>query len=190
MSAGQKSLLGWLDDIAHYPSPNFNSRPNAEISLIVIHCISLPPNQFGTKKVHDFFCNKLKIDEDPYFQQIANLQVSAHFLIERDGLITQFVSCDDRAWHAGQSNFNGRDNCNDFAIGIELEGTIYQEFTSIQYQQLAHLIRQLIIRYPSLISNNQLNICGHSDIAPNRKQDPGEFFYWDKLSYLLHNKSV
>ena len=120
---------GWVSGVRHCPSPNFNARPQGEISLLVIHNISLPPGQFGTGKVQEFFANGLRGDEHPYFADICQLQVSAHFLIERDGAVTQFVSCLERAWHAGVSCFNGRDNCNDFSLGIELEGTDHQPYT-------------------------------------------------------------
>ena len=114
---------GWCDDVRHCPSPNFNERPQGEVSLLVLHNISLPPGQFGTGKVQQFFQNRLPVDEHPYFAGIAQLTVSAHFLIERDGGVIQFVSCNQRAWHAGVSRFGERENCNDFSIGIELEGT-------------------------------------------------------------------
>lgn len=137
------SASGWCDGVQHCPSPNFNARPEGEISLLVIHNISLPPAQFKTGKVQAFFQNQLDIDEHPYFVGIADLRVSAHFLIERDGEVVQFVSCLDRAWHAGVSSFQGREGCNDFSVGIELEGTDYQPFTNAQYDALTDLTRQL-----------------------------------------------
>jgi len=179
----KKLPLTWLDDAICLPSPNFNDRPNNEISLIVIHCISLPPGKFGTKKVQEFFCNKLNQNEHPYFAKIANLKVSAHFFIERSGSLTQFVSCDKRAWHAGISNFNGRNNCNDFSIGIELEGTDCQKFDEPQYQTLANLVQILRKHYPAIKS---ANICAHSDIAKGRKTDPGAYFDWRKLAKMAN----
>lgn len=134
---------GWCHGVRHCPSPNFNERPAGEISLLVIHNISLPPGQFGTGKVQEFFQNRLDVTEHPYFAGIADLRVSAHFLIERDGAVTQFVSCLDRAWHAGVSSFQGRETCNDFSLGIELEGTDDQPFSDAQYHSLISLSRQL-----------------------------------------------
>ena len=160
------------------PSPNFNERPDGEISLLVIHNISLPPGQFATGKVQAFFQNRLDVTEHPYFEGIKALRVSAHFLIERDGQITQFVSCLDRAWHAGISSFEGREACNDFSLGIELEGTDDQPFTDAQYQALIALIRQLQQHYPQITPQR---IYGHSDVAPGRKTDPGPCFDWARF---------
>ncbi len=171
-------LTGWCHGISHCPSPNFNARPNGEISLLVIHNISLPPGQFGTGKVVELFQNCLRADEHPYFAGIAELRVSAHFLIERDGRVTQFVSCLDRAWHAGVSLFEGRDNCNDFSLGIELEGTDDQPFTDEQYAALAQLGGQLCRAFVAITPQR---ICGHSDIAPGRKTDPGACFDWPRF---------
>lgn len=173
---------GWCQDAARCPSPNFNARPEGEISLLVIHNISLPPGQFGTGKVQEFFANRLVSAEHPYFASIAALQVSAHFLIERDGKVTQFVSCLDRAWHAGVSCFAGREGCNDFSLGIELEGTDELPYSDAQYSALVRLIRALRVAYPQL-SNER--ICGHSDIAPGRKTDPGDSFDWVRLKQAL-----
>lgn len=175
---------GWCHGIRHCPSANFNARPLGEISLLVIHNISLPPGQFGTGKVQAFFQNRLDADEHPYFAEIAAMQVSAHFLIERDGGVSQFVSCHDRAWHAGQSSFAGRDNCNDFSIGIELEGTDELPFTDAQYTALAELVSLLRRAYPAITAER---ICGHSDIAPVRKTDPGPAFDWARLRAALTN---
>lgn len=169
---------GWCHDVQHCPSPNFNARPAGEVSLLVIHNISLPPAQFKTGKVQAFFQNQLDVTEHPYFAGIADLRVSAHFLIERDGEITQFVSCLDRAWHAGVSLFDGREGCNDFSLGIELEGTDEQPFTDTQYTALIELTRQLRRAYPAISLER---ICGHSDIAPGRKTDPGPFFDWSRF---------
>jgi len=171
-------LTGWCAGICICPSPNYNMRPLAEISLLVIHNISLPPGQFGSGKVQEFFCNRLDPQAHPYFATIVSLQVSAHFLIERDGKVIQFVSCQDRAWHAGQSCFNERDNCNDFSLGIELEGTDDQPYSDHQYAALSDLVRALQAGYPQLTCER---ICGHSDIAPGRKTDPGPAFDWARL---------
>lgn len=173
---------GWLSGISHCPSPNFNARPQAEISLLVIHNISLPPGQFGTGKVQELFCNRLDPQEHPYFSGIASLQVSAHFLIERSGTVIQFVSCLDRAWHAGVSCFAGRDNCNDFSLGIELEGTDDQPYSDLQYAALSQLVGELQMHYPL---PGRERICGHRDIAPGRKTDPGPAFDWDRFHALL-----
>ncbi|WP_300656091.1 1,6-anhydro-N-acetylmuramyl-L-alanine amidase AmpD [Pseudomonas sp.] len=179
------SRSGWCQGVRHCPSPNFNERPQGEVSLLVIHNISLPPGQFGTGKVQEFFQNRLIIDEHPYFAEIATLRVSAHFLIERDGAITQFVSCNERAWHAGQSCFAGRENCNDYSLGIELEGTDEQPFTDAQYAALVGLTAELQRAYPAL---NLERICGHSDIAPTRKTDPGPAFDWPRLRAALMDR--
>lgn len=169
---------GWCEGVHRCPSPNFNERPDGEISLLVIHNISLPPGQFATGKVQAFFQNRLDVTEHPYFEGIKALRVSAHFLIERDGQITQFVSCLDRAWHAGISSFEGREACNDFSLGIELEGTDDQPFTDAQYQALIALTRQLQQRYPQITPQR---ICGHRDVAPGRKTDPGPCFDWARF---------
>ena len=158
-------------------SPNCNERPNDEISLLVIHNISLPPGQFDTQAVERFFCNELDCSEHPYYQEIEGLEVSAHLLIERTGRVVQFVPFDKRAWHAGQSSFEGREQCNDFSIGIELEGTDDQPFTNEQYAQLTQITQQLMSVY-SLIRPDR--IVGHSDIAPGRKTDPGPCFDWSR----------
>lgn len=173
---------GWCQGVCHCPSPNFNARPNGEISLLVIHNISLPPGQFATGKVQAFFQNRLDVTEHPYFEGIRELRVSAHFLIERDGSVIQFVSCLDRAWHAGVSSFEGRDTCNDFSLGIELEGTDELPFTDAQYQALIALTRQLQAAYPAITPHR---ICGHSDVAPGRKTDPGPAFDWTRFRGAL-----
>jgi AmpD protein len=173
----------WLTDIIHIPSPNFNQRPDEkDISLIVIHCISLPPQQFGGDYIEQLFCNRLNPDEHPYFKAIYQLQVSAHLLIRRDGEIVQYVAFNQRAWHAGVSNYQGRGLCNDFSIGIELEGTETIPYTTEQYQQLAKVIQLLLQHYPTL---SKTQITGHSDIAPQRKTDPGDSFQWPELWRLL-----
>lgn len=172
------SASGWCSGISHCPSPNFNARPAGEISLLVIHNISLPPACFKTGHVQALFQNRLDPGAHPYFEGIAELRVSAHFLIERDGEVSQFVSCLERAWHAGVSNFEGREGCNDFSIGIELEGTDDQPFTDVQYTALIELTRQLRQVWPSITVER---ICGHSDIAPQRKTDPGPYFDWERF---------
>ena len=156
-------------------SPNFNERPSADISLLVIHNISLPPGQFDSHCVEQFFCNQLDTSQHPYFEEIKDLEVSSHLLIERTGRVVQFVPFDKRAWHAGTSSFDGRENCNDFSIGIELEGTDCQPFTEIQYQTLASIAETLMQSYPEITTNR---IAGHSEIAPGRKTDPGPLFDW------------
>lgn len=173
---------GWFDDVRHCPSPNCNPRPSGEISLLVIHNISLPPAQFATGKVQEFFQNRLDVTEHPYFAGIADLRVSAHFLIERDGAVTQFVSCLERAWHAGVSRFDGREGCNDFSLGIELEGTDDLPFTEAQYHALTTLTRQLQGAFTAITIER---IQGHSDIAPGRKTDPGPAFDWTRYRAAL-----
>jgi AmpD protein len=167
---------GWIHGASFVFSPNFNDRPNEAISLIVIHCISLPPYIYGGKYVEDFFCNNLNIAEHSYFSEIVSLKVSAHVFIKRTGELIQFVSCNGRAWHAGISSFQGRENCNDFSIGIELEGMDDDFFTEQQYDSLNKLLVALKLRYPSIAS-----CVGHSDIAPGRKKDPGVGFDWLKV---------
>ena len=164
-----------LKGVEQIDSPNFNERPSQEISLLVIHNISLPPGEFDSRYVEQFFCNQLDPSQHPYFAEIKDLEVSSHLLIERTGRVVQFVPFDKRAWHAGASSFNGRENCNDFSIGIELEGTDCQPFTEVQYQQLASIVKSLMRSYPKITSNR---ITGHSDIAPGRKSDPGPLFDW------------
>ena len=175
---------GWCQGVCHCPSPNFNARPNGEISLLIIHNISLPPGQFATGKVQAFFQNRLDVTEHPYFEGLRELRVSAHFLIERDGGVTQFVSCLDRAWHAGISSFEGRETCNDFSLGIELEGTDELPFSDAQYDALITLTRQLQAAYPGITLNR---ICGHSDVAPGRKTDPGPAFDWTRFRGALQH---
>lgn len=173
----------WVQEAKQVPSPNHNERPTGEvIDLVVVHNISLPPGQFGGPYIDAFFQNRLAIDEHPFFDEIKHLQVSAHFLIRRDGALHQYVPCNKRAWHAGQSQWCGREMCNDFSIGIELEGTDDVPFTQAQYAQLSALIRLLKREYPH-ISNQR--IVGHSDIAPGRKTDPGPCFDWAQLQQQL-----
>lgn len=177
---------GWCQGVQHCPSPNYNARPTGEVSLLVIHNISLPPGQFGTGQVQAFFQNQLCGDAHPYFAGIVHLQVSAHFLIERDGAIIQFVSTLERAWHAGVSSFAGRENCNDFSIGIELEGTDDLPYTDAQYAALIALTHELQRVHPAITLER---ICGHCDIAPVRKTDPGQAFDWSRLRLGLTDRS-
>ncbi|HOY22764.1 MAG TPA: 1,6-anhydro-N-acetylmuramyl-L-alanine amidase AmpD [Cellvibrio sp.] len=174
---------GYLTAAVQCPSPNANLRPQGQsVSLLVIHNISLPPGQFGTGCVKSFFTNQLDTSLDPYFQTIAELQVSAHLFIERDGAITQFVPFEARAWHAGASSFEGIANCNDYSIGIELEGCDNIAYTDAQYNALAKVTRQILVAYPLITSER---IVGHNQIAPARKTDPGEAFDWDRFYKLL-----
>lgn len=169
---------GLLDPVRYLPSAHCDHRPDPLIDMIVIHAISLPPGQFGKNKVEQFFCGQLDPNEHPYFTTMKDLRVSSHLFIDRQGMITQFVPFIKRAWHAGKSSFQGREQCNDFSIGIELEGTDDLAYEKIQYIQLARIIELLMTTYP-LITRER--IVGHSDIAPGRKTDPGPFFYWDYL---------
>ena len=171
-------VTGWCAGVRHCPSAHCNERPQGEISLLVLHNISLPPGPFGTGKVQEFFTSGLNASEHAYFAGIADMRVSAHFFIERDGQISQFVSCLQRAWHAGVSSFAGRDNCNDFSLGIELEGTDDLPYSEAQYDALVPLVQQLLAAYPALSVER---ICGHCDIAPGRKTDPGLAFDWPRL---------
>ncbi|ABE56662.1 N-acetylmuramyl-L-alanine amidase, negative regulator of AmpC, AmpD [Shewanella denitrificans OS217] len=175
MNDGLSLTHGWLNEARHCLSPHFNARPNAEVSLLVIHNISLPAGQFGKPYIDQLFQGCLAIDADASFAELEGLRVSAHFLIRRDGELVQYVSCDDRAWHAGLSEFLGRQNCNDFAIGIELEGTDSIPYSQAQYQCLTALTLVLMAQYPMISLDN---IVGHCDIAPGRKTDPGESFDW------------
>ena len=172
-----------VKEIKFLKSPNFNNRPQQEdIRLIVIHSISLPPKQYGGSYVEDFFLNNLNISHHEYFKEIKDLKVSSHLYIKRDGEIIQFVPFNKRAWHAGDSVFNGVPNCNDFSIGIELEGADDDIFTEEQYNSLVSATKEIIKKYP-LISKD--NITGHSEIAPNRKTDPGNKFDWEKYLKLV-----
>lgn len=168
----------WLPDARRTPSPNCDDRPpGISVDLLVIHNISLPPGQFGGEAIEAFFQNRLDPSAHPYFAEIAPLRVSAHLLIRRDGHTLQFVPLNRRAWHAGQSCFQGRERCNDFSIGIELEGTDDTPFSDRQYDRLIELTRAIQILYPSITPER---ITGHSDIAPGRKTDPGPCFEWQR----------
>ena len=176
---------GLLDSVRFLPSPHCDERPaNVAIDLVVIHGISLPPAQFGNGTIEKFFCGHLDFSEHPYFATLSTLKVSAHLLITRQGEIIQFVPLTQRAWHAGQSFFEGREQCNNFSIGIELEGTDEIAYEKIQYQQLANVLRSLMKAYPGICRKN---IVGHSDIAPSRKTDPGPAFRWNELDSLLES---
>jgi len=169
-------LDGWCLDAEKCESPNFGPRPaQAHIDLIVVHAISLPPGQYGGHAVQQLFTNTLPWDSHPYYQSIRGLQVSSHFFIERTGKLWQFVSCNERAWHAGDSYYRGRPNCNDDSIGIELEGLDGDAFEAMQYTSLAALCSTLARHFPIA------HIAGHEHIAPGRKKDPGHGFDWDLL---------
>ncbi|MEF9942812.1 MAG: 1,6-anhydro-N-acetylmuramyl-L-alanine amidase AmpD [Burkholderiaceae bacterium] len=182
--AGQRAVTpawsideaGWVQGLTHRPSPHCDARPpGCALELAVIHNISLPPGKFGEGQIEALFAGTLDPAADPYFEQIVGLRVSAHFLVARDGTVTQFVSCADRAWHAGLSEFEGRARCNDFSIGIELEGTDLCVFEPEQYDAAARLLDLLARHYPIVA------VAGHSDIAPGRKTDPGPCFDWRRL---------
>ncbi len=167
----------WLSQASRVPSPNYDERPiKGAMSLLVIHCISLPPEQFGGDYIDQLFCNRLNPDEHPYFKEIHQLRVSSHLLIKRDGEAVQYVPFNKRAWHAGVSEYRGQEKCNDFSIGIELEGSESQPYTAEQYQQLIAITKVLIDHYPNL---SVQHIVRHSDISPGRKTDPGETFDWE-----------
>lgn len=168
----------WLTPVRRVRSENFNQRPSTEISLLVIHFISLPAGQFATPYVDQLFTNVLDTQAHPTFADLENLRVSTHLFINRQGAVTQYVAFDQRAWHAGESSFQGRVNCNDFAIGIELEGTDTIPFTLAQYATLASLTQLLMKTYPSITTDR---VVGHSDIAPGRKIDPGPYFNWSRF---------
>ncbi|MDA9739550.1 1,6-anhydro-N-acetylmuramyl-L-alanine amidase AmpD [Pseudomonadota bacterium] len=160
-------------------SPNYSERLNEDdINLIVIHSISLPPGKYNNSYIEEFFCNKLSVNENKYFESISDLKVSSHILIKRDGKIIQFVPFNKKAWHAGESVFKGRLNCNEFSIGIELEGCEEDDFTQNQYKNLVNICLTLFKYYPEI---TRQNVVGHSEIAPGRKTDPGKNFNWEYL---------
>ncbi len=167
---------GWLAQARRLASPNFDSRPaGIAVELLVIHCISLPPGVFGGPAVERLFVNELDCGAHPYYERLRGLRVSAHFLVDRRGALTQFVSCNDRAWHAGASQWNGRAACNDFSIGVELEGSEFEPFSAEQYVRLRALQLGLCAAYPIRA------VRGHDEIAPGRKRDPGPLFDWTRL---------
>ena len=171
---------GWLGEARQVPSPNFGPRPpGCAITLAVVHSISLPPGVYGGPEIEALFTNTLDWAAHPYFEQIRGAEVSAHFVIRRDGELLQFVSVLDRAWHAGKSSWQGRDNCNDYSVGIELEGLEDHPFEDAQYVTLAALIQSLTAQWPIA------DVAGHQHIAPGRKRDPGEAFDWPRLCALV-----
>ncbi len=175
---------GVLESARQNPSPNHDERPEGDHpSLIVLHNISLPPDEFGGDGIDELFTNKLDPDKHPFYAEICHLRVASHLLIRRDGEIVQYVPFHKRAFHAGLSCYRGRNNCNDFSVGIELEGSDFVPFTAIQYKQLIMVIKSLCEAYPEL---KYENITGHQHIAPGRKTDPGPFFDWELLSASLH----
>ena len=168
---------GWSNGVTQLASPNFDARPDgAEVELLAIHNISLPPSEFGGNWIDDLFLNRLDPAAHPYFATIYTFEVSSHYLIRRNGAVTQYVSCNDRAWHAGASTWRGKSRCNDFAIGIELEGDDFSPFTDAQYLALQALNQAICARYPTING-----VAGHSEIAPERKTDPGAYFDWARF---------
>lgn len=183
LSMKVEMVSGRLEGARQVASPNHDERPpDAVIDLLVIHGISLPPGDFGGPWIDALFTNTLDPQAHPYFQEIAGLRVSTHVLIRRDGEIIQYVPLQRRAWHAGQSCFDGRNRCNDFSIGIELEGCDDRPYEDAQYLALAGIVRAMTAAYPAITPDR---IVGHSDIAPGRKTDPGPAFEWDRLRTLL-----
>lgn len=178
---------GLISDVQQIASPNFNQRPiDTEINLVVIHNISLPPSQFGGGYITQFFQNQLDHTVHPYFQTIKGMEVSAHVLVLRSGDVIQFVNFEDRAWHAGRSTYLNQIECNDYSIGIELEGSDDLPFEAVQYQVLADLILAIEQAYPK----TKQHLAGHSDVAPGRKTDPGPFFEWQTLRKLIQQKRI
>lgn len=176
---------GWCDGAFRYDSPHYNARPDgAPVDVLVVHNISLPAGRFGSPHVSDLFTGRVDYNADPSFADLRGVQVSAHFFVRRDGRLVQYVSCNDRAWHAGVSQFQGRANCNDFSIGVEMEGTDNVAFSSEQYEVLAQLALALQNRYPLRW------ITGHEHVAPGRKTDPGPCFDWTLLERLLKEQAA
>jgi AmpD protein len=179
---------GLLAGIRQVLSPHFDARPTGVApELIIVHGISLPPGEFGGPWIDRLFTGGLPADAHPYFHDVAKMRVSAHAVIRRDGRIVQYVPFGQRAWHAGQSHYRGRAACNDFSIGIELEGTDTIPYTDAQYEQLGALVEALLATYPSLSSEH---VVGHSDVAPGRKTDPGPSFEWDRWRAILRSHGV
>ena len=171
--------LHLIEDISYLPSDNYDLRPdNIDIDTIIIHCISLPEGAYDNENVSDLFTNKLDIAKDKTFLSLKGLRVSSHLFIRRNGVLSQFVPFNMRAWHAGVSQYKGRENYNDFSIGIELEGTSSSIFTEEQYSKLREVIKIMKTCYPKIVENN---IIGHNKVAPGRKEDPGVFFDWDRI---------
>jgi AmpD protein len=172
---------GWWGRARHVASPNFGPRPaGTAVTLAVVHSISLPPGRYGGDEIERLFTNRLDWDAHPYFAQIRGLEVSSHFVIRRDGELLQFVSCDQRAWHAGRSSWRGRENCNDYSIGIELEGLEGTPFEAAQYDALGPLLAALAQAYPLA------DVAGHEHVAPGRKIDPGTGFDWPRAQQAAH----
>ncbi|MAM71212.1 MAG: 1,6-anhydro-N-acetylmuramyl-L-alanine amidase AmpD [Gammaproteobacteria bacterium] len=171
-----------LDAARQLSSPNCSPRPDDEISLLVIHNISLPPGEFGGPFIDELFCNQLDCSQHDFFADLQDLKVSSHLLIRRDGEVVQYVPFDMMAWHAGVSSWKGREVCNEFSIGIELEGSDFEAFSDAQYDSLEEVSKVLLKTYPQL---NAKAIVGHSDIAPERKTDPGPFFDWQRYLQAL-----
>lgn len=168
---------GWVSEAVHIASPNFDERPkDCNIDMLVLHNISLPPSEYGGNGIIELFTNTLNPEEHPYYAEIYTRKVSSHFLIRRDGQLLQFVSCNDRAWHAGVSKWQERERCNDFSVGVELEGSDIETFETVQYETLEILMNTLKKYLPIK------HIVGHSDIAPGRKTDPGPYFDWNKVN--------
>jgi len=182
------SKEGWVQGVRYVQSPNYNSRPsNTAIDLLVIHNISLPPGQYGGAEVEQFFQNKLDCTQHPYFKNLVGLEVSSHFFLRRDGEVVQLVSTLDRAWHAGKSCFADQPDCNNYSIGIELEGSDNEPYTDAQYTSLVELTEALHEYYPNITAER---IAGHQHIAPGRKTDPGPAFNWERyLSALSFNQA-
>ena len=179
---------GLVQPARQVASPNFDERPNGSVpDLILVHGISLPPDEYGGPYIDQLFLNELPASGHPYFEKIAGLKVSSHALIRRDGELVQYVPFHHRAWHAGASNYCGRERCNDFSIGIELEGSDEVAYEPIQYRTLAELIAALCKAYPTLSASR---VVGHSDVAPGRKTDPGPAFDWMRLRAMLRAFSV
>ena len=183
-AAGPDSAAGWDDGwwrgSRRIESPNHGPRPaNTVVSLALLHSISLPPGEYGGDGVERLFTNRLDWDAHPYYQRIRGFMVSSHFFIRRDGELLQFVSCDERAWHAGQSSWLGQKDCNDFSLGIELEGLEGERFEAAQYERLTSLLEAVALRYPIR------HVAGHEHVAPGRKQDPGPGFDWAALRDAL-----
>ncbi|MYM37561.1 1,6-anhydro-N-acetylmuramyl-L-alanine amidase AmpD [Duganella sp. FT94W] len=176
---------GWLPSAQRYDSPHYDARPDpADITLLVVHNISLPLGRFGGPHVSDLFSGRIDYNADPSFADLRGLKVSSHFFIRRDGRLIQYVSANDRAWHAGRSCFRGREKCNDFSIGVELEGCDFLPFEAAQYATLAALTMALCRHYPLT------DVQGHEHIAPGRKTDPGPGFDWEVYRKLLHKKAL
>lgn len=172
---------GWLDGAYRRTSPNADARPaGSDISLAIVHNISVPPGRYGGGYIERLFCNDLRAGEHAFLDRLVDARLSAHFLVDRSGLCTQFVSCHGRAWHAGSSSFRGRPRCNDYSLGIELEGTDFEPYADAQYTTLNRLLSALRAAFPIEA------VVGHSDVAHDRKTDPGPFFRWDRLELPSH----